>query len=276
MLRVYLFLVVAILALQLGSTDENTVELNLHGFVGGSVKMSCKLEQPKNVNQLYFQKKDSDGKVTFINGFYSKILDVLPEFQNRTIVNRAELSMELLNLSPADEGEYTCIPFINSVPSQKTNFHLKVTANYSAPTITVQGCGSGAAAHNCVIECSSAGGFPHSNITWSVVGSNLRLLLKDEEDPVNVMDTHSQLWNVSQVITLNCSQPINISCSVGEVVSYAVSVCPSSDTLDIRILIACAVLLLVSIVIIVFAVKKCRRTQLPGDHTTDAELVSLK
>ncbi|XP_026799346.1 T-lymphocyte activation antigen CD80 isoform X3 [Pangasianodon hypophthalmus] len=281
MRRGYLFLFVVISALQLLSAGDSPVVHHVQGFVGGSAHLFCVLERTydvlKKVNGLYFQKTARDGTETFINGFYTREVKVLPEYKNRTIINKEDLSMEMSELSLADEGEYTCIPFVSGEPRNQTKFHLTVTANYSVPIITVQGCGSGPASHNCVIECSSSGGFPLSNVTWSAVGNEMSSLLRDEGEPVFMQDNRSHLWNVSHTVTLNCSQELKITCSVGGVMSPAVTVCLPARTRDMIVpIIACAVLLLVSIAISVIVIcTRCRRTQTSAEHSTDAELVYL-
>ncbi|XP_053503552.1 T-lymphocyte activation antigen CD80 isoform X2 [Ictalurus furcatus] len=276
MRRGSLFLLVVISALQLVSAGDDPVVHNVQGIVGGSVKINCELEHPHIVNRVYFQKTE-DGQEIFINGFYSRgPLTVPEEYKDRTIVNQTELSMEMYKLSPADEGEYTCIIFFSSDSLIKKNkFHLTVTANYSVPVITRQGCGSDPADHNCVIGCSSSGGYPRSNVTWGVIGADMSSLLQSEGDPVFTQDRDSLLWNVSHVVMLNCSRMLNITCSVRGVVSHALSVCDIPATPDIITPIAGVVLLLVPITLIVIAMIKCRRRQ-PSELSTDAELASLK
>ncbi|XP_017346142.1 T-lymphocyte activation antigen CD80 isoform X2 [Ictalurus punctatus] len=275
MRRGSLFLLVVISALQLISAGDDPVVHNVQGIVGGSVKMRCELEHPHIVNRLYFQ-KTVKGDEIFINGFYPRSpLTLREEYKDRTIVNQTELSMEMSELSPNDEGEYTCIIFFNSDSPIKKKFHLTVTANYSVPVITRQGCGSDPADHNCVIGCSSSGGYPRSNVTWGVVGADMSSLLTSEGDPVFTQDRDSQLWNVSHVVMLNCSRMLNITCSVRGVVSHALSVCDIPATPDIITPIASVVLLLVPITLIVIAMIKCRRRQPSAELSTDAELASL-
>ncbi|KAF4085784.1 hypothetical protein AMELA_G00099150 [Ameiurus melas] len=220
------FLFVIISTLYLMSTGDDPAVHNVQGIVGGSVKMSCELQHSHIVNGLYFQKK-VNGQQVFINGFYSKEVPVPDEYKNRTTVNKMDLSVEMFELSPADQGEYTCITFSsNDSYKKEIKFHLTVTANYSVPIITFSCCGSDPADHNCVIGCSSSGGYPRSNVTWGVVGADMRSLQKSEGDPVFTQDRDSLLWNVSHVVTLNCNRMPNtwITCSVGGVVSHAVSI----------------------------------------------------
>ncbi|XP_053503734.1 T-lymphocyte activation antigen CD80 [Ictalurus furcatus] len=222
------FLFVIISTLQLMSTGAGPVVHNVQGIVGGSVKMHCELEHPHIVSRVYFQKTE-DGMEVFINGFYSRgPLTVPEEYKDRTIVDQTELSMEMYKLSPADEGEYTCIIFFSSDSLiKKTKFHLTVTANYSVSVITIWGCGSDPADYNCVIGCSASGGYPRSSVTWGVVGADMSNLLMRKRVPVFTQDRDSLLWNVSHVVMLNCRWMVNtwITCSVGGVVSHGVSVC---------------------------------------------------
>ncbi|XP_053543291.1 T-lymphocyte activation antigen CD80 [Ictalurus punctatus] len=221
------FLFVIISTLQLMSTGDDSVAHHVQGIVGGSVKMRCELEHPHIVNRVYFQ-KTVDGHEIFINGFYPRgPLTVPEEYKDRTIVNQTELSMEMSELSPNDEGEYTCIIFFSGDSPIKKKFHLTVTANYSVSIITIWGCGGDPADHNCVIGCSSSGGYPRSSVTWGAVGADMSNLLMRKGVPVFRQDRDSLLWNVSHVVILNCRRMLNtwITCSVGGVVSHAVSVC---------------------------------------------------
>ncbi|XP_060798174.1 T-lymphocyte activation antigen CD80-like isoform X2 [Neoarius graeffei] len=278
MRRGCLFLLVVITVLQLVSTGKPFVMRNIHGIVGGGVNMRCELERPRNIYGLYFQKTPADGNEDndiFINGFHPKNIIVPPEYINRTNVNKTDFSMELFNLSLADEGVYSCIVLSDTDNYIDTKFNLTVTANFSVPNITVQGCNSVPSAHNCVIECSSSGGYPLSNVTWDVVGDKTSSLLMDKGDPpVFKQDADSRLWTVSHNVTLDCSQPLNITCSVGGVMSPIVSVCPPPPK-DFTIPFACVILLLVPIAVIVIVVIRCRRTQ-PSERSTDAELANLK
>ncbi|XP_060743763.1 uncharacterized protein LOC132857755 isoform X2 [Tachysurus vachellii] len=276
MLRGYLFLLVGISALLLVSAEKSPVEVYLQGIVGRSVHMRCVLDGPHSIDGVYFQTKDSNGSVVFINGYYSnKPIDLRDEYVNRTIINKSQLSMELLNLTLDDMREYECIPLSFKDEKNKTKFHLTVTANYSIPNITVHGCGIDPGAHNCVITCSSSGGFPKSNVTWNVAGGNMR---REEGELVLTQDKHLKVWNVTQYVALNCSRMLNITCSVGGVVSQAVSVCLPVHVIDITT-VACAVLLLVSFVIVIIVVIKWRTrpVRIPSENrATDAELASLK
>ncbi|XP_053362899.1 T-lymphocyte activation antigen CD80-like [Clarias gariepinus] len=197
---------------------------NLQGIVGGSVRIRCWLEQLRSIDGYYIQRKGSDGNLIFINGYYDRPLTVLPEYLHRTFINKTDLSMEITNLKPSDEGDYSCIFICNGANCKETNFHLTVTANYSVPIITVQGCGNDPA-QPCVVGCSSSGGHPPSSVTWGVIGNKTSSLITDKEESVIKQDVSSSLWNVSQTVTLNCSHPLDITCSVEGVVSRAVSVC---------------------------------------------------
>ncbi|KAF5898596.1 T-lymphocyte activation antigen CD80-like isoform X1, partial [Clarias magur] len=280
MRRGYLFLFAVSLVLQLVSAGDNPDVHKLQGIVGGSVRMRCGLEQPQNLNGLYLQKTLSNGKIIFINGFYIRDVqqEMLPENKNRTFVNKTDLVVEMTDLKPSDEGDYTCFLFCNSVRCHQINFQLTVTANYSVPVIEVQDCSKGPAAHNCAISCSSSGGHPPSTVTWGVIGNKTSSPFTSSGEPVVIQDRNSSLWNVSHTVTLNCSQPINITCSVGGVMSNAVSVCQDLDNQDNHAVVACAVgvLLFILAIIIIFVVLS-RRFQASAEPppSTDVELQNL-
>ncbi|XP_060798259.1 T-lymphocyte activation antigen CD80-like [Neoarius graeffei] len=226
---VYWLLFVIISALQIVSTGKTFVMRNVHGIVGGRVNMRCELERPHNIYGLYFEKTPADGNednVIFINGFHTKNIIVPPEYINRSNVNKTDFSMELFDLSLADEGVYRCIVLSSTDNYINTKFNLTVTATYSVPIITVQSCDNVQPVHNCVIECSSSGGYPLSNVTWGVVGDKTGSLLRDKGDPpVFKQDADSRLWTVYQNVTIHCNQLLHITCSVGGVMSHVFRAC---------------------------------------------------
>ncbi|XP_053362696.1 T-lymphocyte activation antigen CD80-like isoform X2 [Clarias gariepinus] len=278
MRRGYLeFLFAVSLVLLCVNTDADAAGHNLQGIVGGSVRIRCGLDPFSGFNGLYFQKKSSEGQEIFINGYYDRPLTVLPEYINRTFFNKTDLSMEMTNLTLSDEGDYLCIFICNGANCKETKFYLTVTANYSVPVLEVQGCRSGPGAHNCAISCSSSGGHPPSSVTWGVIGNKTSSPITDKEESVIIQDVNSSLWNVSQTVRLNCSHPLNITCSVGGVVSHAVSVCQDPDTQDKHVVVVCAVavLLLILTIIIIFVIMS-RRIQIPETPpSTDVELQNL-
>ncbi|XP_036413872.1 butyrophilin-like protein 2 [Colossoma macropomum] len=201
----------------------------VRGHVGGAVRLTCRIDNSLPVKGVFFQKKNLSGVYDIlVNGFYSHIVTgfLLDEYRNRTRVNRAERSLDFWDLKASDEGYYKCF-FIpqDTLRSYDTTFRLTITADYSVPTVTVQECSDrGEGALSCELGCSSFGGYPLANLSWTVSKGGNEVLLQ-EGGSVNTADKHSGVWNVSQTIRLNCTQPTNVSCSVGGVVSPPLSIC---------------------------------------------------
>ncbi|XP_062872591.1 T-lymphocyte activation antigen CD86 [Trichomycterus rosablanca] len=212
-----------------GYMTHVVAELHVHGIVGESVHLQCIVSDSRSITRVYFQ-KEGEKEAIFLNGFErSPVSDsvkaYVKDYVNRTVVDRTRMSMELLHISLADEGVYTCVAFYEPKPHvvlhNDTVIHLNVTANYSVPEISIDRCSDGPTPQSskiCVFSCSSSGGFPLKNINW-FVSEHKNSLLRENGDGVNVRDPVSGVWNVSQSVTLNCSQPVNISCSVGGAVS---------------------------------------------------------
>ncbi|KAF4104469.1 hypothetical protein G5714_015456 [Onychostoma macrolepis] len=110
--------------------------MNITAVLGHSVTFRCPLNPSESVEGLYIQRVKNDKEDDFINGFYKgRKIAVLPEYRDRTKVNEMELSMEMRNISVSDEGLYKCVVNISKKP-KTSKILLKVTAEYSAPTIT--------------------------------------------------------------------------------------------------------------------------------------------
>ncbi|XP_026883594.2 T-lymphocyte activation antigen CD80 isoform X2 [Electrophorus electricus] len=266
MLRSYLFLLGVISAgLSLISGDVNPV-VNLTGVVEGSVRLHCLFSKNETIVRIYFQKKVENEEQIFIIGYDSKKpLEVPEKYRNRCSMDKQAATMELSQLTLADEGVYFCIAFNSAYWTTQTTFHLTVTANYTVPEISSWRCsepGFSGSLPSCTVTCSSSGGYPWSNVGWAVDGGNPGDVLRvagntSEQDP------HSHLWNVSQNATLNCTRPVNVTCVVGGSISSPITLCthlPSS--VDWSVIIASVLLLLLIIVIAaICTARMCRRPQ---------------
>ncbi|KAI4895029.1 hypothetical protein NFI96_001319 [Prochilodus magdalenae] len=209
-------------------SDGATMQ-QVRGKVGGAVQLTCKIDSTQ-LKAVYFMRKNLSGEYQiFVNGFYSgQSVDVsmLPEYKHRTSFNRTALSLDFWNLTISDEGDYACyvVPH-NLNPWIATQFHLTVTADYSVPIITVQECSDrGEGQLTCVLSCSSSGGYPWAAPTWTVLEDHDDLLLQDEGTSGEA-NKHTGVWSISQSISLICTQPSKLSCSVGGVTSPLFSVC---------------------------------------------------
>ncbi|RXN31128.1 butyrophilin subfamily 1 member A1-like isoform X3 [Labeo rohita] len=203
-------------------TGHSDVAMNIMAVLGHSVTFKCPSTHSKPVNGLYIQRMKNDTEV-FINGFYKgHPMPVNPEYQNRTEVNEMELSMEMRNISVSDEGLYKCVVFYSTLDKMKTMINLKVTAEYSVPTIK-KDCikrNVGSTGESCQLSCSAVGGYPQSTVTW--VGLNSTEMSGFYN--WNLADNVSETWTINQTIIFNCKQLTKVSCAIGGALSYTVTI----------------------------------------------------
>ncbi|XP_073719503.1 T-lymphocyte activation antigen CD80 [Misgurnus anguillicaudatus] len=253
-------------------SDGNAVE-TFTGVLGQNVTLQCPKTRTIPATRLYIQKEDGANQV-FINGFDTeKELPVKLKYKYRTNVNRTDLSMEMKNISFPDEGLYSCIVFYTPTDKEEFTFHLKVTAEYNVPNLTAN-CNEpnpvtgGKKCELFILNCSSTGGYPQSNVEWSGLNSSLKRIIHDK----SFQDPTSKTWTIIQTISYLCNKPTNISCSVDTSVSNIVSICETGDKdkkfpLDALVISAIVVtLLIIFISSAVYIIKRWRpRRRLPPD-----------
>ncbi|ROJ25438.1 T-lymphocyte activation antigen CD80 [Anabarilius grahami] len=208
------------------SNYDSSPSRNITAVLGDTTTFRCHIQkQGIPVTRLYIQKVVKGSQEIFINGFdSSRILVVPPEYQKRTKVNKTDLSMEMTNVSVSDEGLYKCVVFSGTVDTEMPKIHLKVTANYSIPTVEKE-CSEcnydeGTAGKSCQLSCSSVGGYPQSAVSWTGLNLSLINVVHNESSE----DPYSKTWTINQTITYNCNQPTDVSCAVGGAVSPTVSI----------------------------------------------------
>ncbi|XP_059369809.1 T-lymphocyte activation antigen CD80-like isoform X2 [Carassius carassius] len=266
-----LVLVVTLLLLTATSGDSDAVE-NITAVLGHSVTFKCPLNQSTPVEGLYIQRVEND-KVEFVNGFYgSRPMDVSSEYKDRTKVNEMELSVEMRNISVFDKGLYKCVVFINNTP-EISEILLKVTAEYSVPTIT-KDCskpGDGGAGKSCQLSCSAVGGYPQSTVRWTGINQSLTNVIYNRSSA----DNESKTWTINQIIMHNCDQPANISCAVGGAVSHTITIC-ETESFPFVVIAAIAVVLVFALLLIFVMVMKfyfCgRQTSVTGYEEADFDV----
>ncbi|XP_076832132.1 T-lymphocyte activation antigen CD80 [Brachyhypopomus gauderio] len=267
MLRSYLFLLGFISAVLALNSDDGVPTLNVMGVFGGSVHLRCKFNKNETFMRIYFQKVvQSSTPEIFINGYYENTkLDVHPAYVNRTRVDVQQISMELSQLSLNDTGMYRCIVFRKNYEIYKTEFNLTVTGRYSVPVITQGPCSPtdpSDTVPSCTVTCWSSGGYPQSKVNWTMDGGGHGIVIREASHRFE-RDQHTGLWNVSQNATVNCTELINITCTVGGAVSSPFPLCVHRPPpVDLIVIIASVVVLLpVIIIAIVCTVKMYHRPQ---------------
>ncbi|XP_048015875.1 cell adhesion molecule 2 isoform X5 [Megalobrama amblycephala] len=222
----YSLALVMTLVLVTASTDDSSPPTNITAVLGDTTTIRCHIQKIGSpVIRMYIQKVIKDSQEIFINGFdSSRKMDVPLEYHKRTKVNRTDLSMEMTDVSVSDEGLYKCIVFFDTVGIEMPKIHLKVTANYSIPTVEKE-CSEcnyddGTAGKSCQLSCSSVGGYPQSAVKWAGLNLSLINVVHNESSE----DPYSKTWTINQTITYNCDQPTDVSCAVGGAVSPTISI----------------------------------------------------
>uniref|UniRef100_A0AAY4D7S7 Ig-like domain-containing protein n=1 Tax=Denticeps clupeoides TaxID=299321 RepID=A0AAY4D7S7_9TELE len=202
-------------------TDTDTPK-DIFGEIGGKITLYCNVSSPGKQNFLYWQKMQGD-ETTFINGYYEN-KDVEPhvpvKYKNHFRFNRPLGTLEILHLSLKDRGIYTCV-----TANQKSfsfNLILPDSVNYSRPEILL-----GRRNGEVVVNCSSSAGHPFRVPEWRLLPENSHTQW-DVVDNGGWLDNVTDLWSVFSTVTLNCSRPLNISCSVGGAISKELSICEYS------------------------------------------------
>uniref|UniRef100_A0A9J7ZRA2 Ig-like domain-containing protein n=1 Tax=Cyprinus carpio carpio TaxID=630221 RepID=A0A9J7ZRA2_CYPCA len=230
--------------------------MNIQAVLGHSVTFRCPSNHSEPVEGLYVQKVINN-KDEYINGFYKDNNMPWNEYHSRTKVNKMDLSMEMRNVSVSDEGQYKCIIFVSGAEKRKISMIiLKVTAEYSSPTITsdcsehrrgVSGTGM-----SCHLSCSAVGGYPQSNVIWTGLNPSLTNLFYNWSSAQN----ESKTWTINQTITYNCDQQTNVSCAVGGAVSHTVTIC-ETESFPLRVIAAIVFVLVFVLLLIFVVVMKC-------------------
>ncbi|XP_063061547.1 uncharacterized protein LOC134454463 isoform X2 [Engraulis encrasicolus] len=244
--------------------------------VGGRVHLHCEVHGL--CKYLYWQRGLTEGNAeeTFVNGFSTEEELTIPdEFKNRSRVNETTRSLDLWNLKPSDLAYYACICIKQG--QNASSYCLNVTASFSKPSLTSQLRDDGLVE----VTCGSGGGYPLRRIRWQEsIGLNgsrdwEATNQSEWQDPV------SELWDVDSTIVMNCTQPLKVSCSVGNTTSDYLEICRPSLLLLLpfppHVLIAIGVVALLVLGIVVFGVvkllKRCRR---PSRRQADGPLQSFQ
>ncbi|XP_013869520.1 uncharacterized protein LOC106521483 [Austrofundulus limnaeus] len=235
-----------VLILKITAAAENHFHLKYEGMVGGNVTFYCPVDDTQELQFLYFQKGD-----IFVNGYYigKSVEDTWPN--TRLDLNQTTIHMYGLNLSHA--GEYTCyIMYINGDP-HTIKLHLLVTASFSKPLIT-QRCED----NGCNVTCASHNGFPKQLITWQMEPDSNEMWKTEV-----LTDPTTKTLNVSSTGSINCSTgEVNVSCSVGSIISDVISVCAptTSPSNNHQGIIAVTIpVILMGIVMIGTVICKCKK-----------------
>lgn len=217
---------------------------------------------------MYLQRKDPP---LFVNGYhYKERLNLNEVFANRTAVDRSLAWVELWNVRVKDEGVYESILMDESEKTKKLTLYLRVTANYSAPVMTVSHSNETVSGRGYVVTCSSSGGYPNASVKWAfqphVAGAQWV-----EVNESSVQDQVTMLYAVSRSILVNCSQPLKIRCTVGGAVSQQEEVCSTSRPVvyDGVVIIASVAAAILFIFVIVILAKKKKAP--PSTDTSDVE-----
>ncbi|KAK9520751.1 hypothetical protein VZT92_020620 [Zoarces viviparus] len=205
---------------------DSDASIQLRGEVGGKVTFHCPVDRKSTLKLWYLQKGD-----TFVNGYYISEKVSEKGWEN-TKVDLDNMTILMYNLNVSHGGDYRCIiRYIDKPPAPDIHLHLKVTANYSKPTLKVH-CSDENHHFSCLVNCTSHGGYPVTELTWNISRSWKVVNNSKMTDP------HTTTFNISSVAFVNCSDGYltSLSCSVGDVISDVISdpVCKRKDPLVTR------------------------------------------
>ncbi|XP_073778771.1 cluster of Differentiation 80/86 isoform X1 [Danio rerio] len=255
---------------------DNNKPKNISAVVGRSVTFRCPWNLSIPVYRLYIQKLGN--QPLFINGFNNgKKLPVSPEYQDRTEVNQAELSMEMTNIKLSDEGSYKCVVFSSTSSRDIFQINLKVTAEFTTPELKSE-CSENDGAkkgRSCQMSCSAAGGYPVSDVKWLGLNQSRIRVLQNE----TAENSTSKTWSVNQTINYTCEHPINVSCDIGGSDSHTITIC-EAESFPLKVIVAIVfVLVFVMLLVLAFFMMLFCRRQRPqpyrADHQVDGAHIPL-
>ncbi|XP_068565638.1 butyrophilin subfamily 1 member A1 isoform X1 [Cebidichthys violaceus] len=250
------------------AVTESAALIQLRGEVGGKVTFHCPVDKKQTLEFLYFQKGE-----TFVNGYHASGNVSTQTWEN----TRVDLDKTLLmyNLKVSHSGDYQCIIQYSGKwrVEPEIHLHLNVTANYSKPTLKVH-CSDENHHFSCLVNCTSHGGYPATEVTWNIPGSMKVVNNSKMTDP----DTTT--FHISSIAFVNCSDgKLSLSCSVGDVSSEMRPVCTPKDPLVTRgpnvIAAAICAVVVVSIMAAVLGIWHCkkgqRRAKVAGSQENECE-----
>ncbi|XP_031716360.1 uncharacterized protein LOC116390631 isoform X2 [Anarrhichthys ocellatus] len=198
---------------------DSAASIQLRGEVGGTVTFHCPIDQKRTLKLWYIQKGE-----TFVNGYYESENVSELSWEN-TRVDLDKMTILMYNLNVSHSGDYQCIiRYSEMKPEAHIHLHLKVTANYIKPTLKVH-CSDENHHFSCLVNCTSHGGYPGTEVTWNISGS-LKIVNNSK-----MIDPHTTTFNISSVAFVNCSDGnlTSLSCSVGDIISDLFPVCTPKD-----------------------------------------------
>ncbi|XP_059813400.1 CD276 antigen-like isoform X2 [Hypanus sabinus] len=130
-------------------------------------------------------------------------------------VERGNLSIQINNVTPYDEGLYTCYIFkkqqLERSKIGECEVFLLVKANFSTPTIVGPNPERVQPGDVVNLTCHSSGGYPKPTVNWTD-GEN-RPLLGTRQDDFS-QDGVLRLWNISSMIQVKVSAKSSFACTV--------------------------------------------------------------
>ncbi|NXS77746.1 CD80 protein, partial [Erpornis zantholeuca] len=177
--------------------------------VGEKVILPCCHRIPSSESlhkyRVYWQKNITDVVLAYSEG---KMISKDKRYQNRTEMDRQNLTLWISPVEILDNGSYHCVVQRNSVLECKESVILFVTADFSKPNITAEVSADSCESTEMVIICSSHGGFPKPKISGAL--NNMSV----EWNASWVSESSFSPYNVTGKLVLNVTKDVNITCSV--------------------------------------------------------------
>ncbi|XP_030812487.1 T-lymphocyte activation antigen CD86 [Camarhynchus parvulus] len=189
-------------------------------FLHHTVHLSCYFPNSQEIdvnNLIIFWQKDTKVVHEVYHG-QEKHENLSPEYINRTKVDMAKWTLQLLNAGVEDEGRYQCIIMQKNPEQPKMVIHqsewsLHIIANYSQPEIAELHSRELKPNGYLNLTCSSSGGYPEpKEMTWLISHENITHSSTAHMDVTQ--DAVTKLYNVTSKLNIPVPtrSPTNISC----------------------------------------------------------------
>ncbi|NXE61066.1 CD86 protein, partial [Calcarius ornatus] len=208
-------------------------------FLHHTVHLSCCFQNSQKIDMkdlIIFWQKDNKVVHEVYQG-QEKHENLSPEYINRTKVDMAKWTLQLLNAGVEDEGHYKCIIMEKTPEQAKMVIHqsewlLHIIANYSQPEIVELHSRDLKPNGYLNLTCSSSGGYPEpKEMTWLISHENITHNISTAHMDVS-QDAVTKLYNVTSKLNIPvpARSPTNVSCllhlreQLGSLISVPLSI----------------------------------------------------
>ncbi|XP_063298237.1 T-lymphocyte activation antigen CD80 [Pelobates fuscus] len=269
------------------TTNEGTA------YMPGIAVLRCNPLKPESLKELetvfLWQMKDiHEEKVIFEKHKGEVKKDHLhPNYVNRTVELQPNLDLHLHDVTPADEGKYTCVIMNKTGWSQvyhRSEYNLKVIVNESSPDIVLISNDTYHSGSNLKLECSSKLNFPNpEGILWHIFNSSGNYTINGnstihKNNVTTVYNITSYLhWHVAENTSVSCEIQSNRNLKSDNLLIVIKSHPPTpAEENNISLIIITAIALIILFSTLFFALfcfcRKKKSKSAPRTRNQDVEL----